>query len=135
MKHYFLDSSFVIAAGLARDQNHTRAASMWPLLLKSGVQLITTTFIFEEAVTFFNGKGEHALAVHFGNVLLSSKHVELLPVEWDLFDSAWTYFKQHEDKKYSFIDCMSFVVMKRENIAEALTFDGHFAQAGFALIP
>jgi uncharacterized protein len=135
MKRYFLDSSFVIDAGLMRDQNHARAAGIWPSLLNSGVQLVTTTFIFEEAVTFFNGKGEHSLAVHFGNVLLSSKHVELLSVGWEEFNSAWAYFIRHDDKKYSFIDCMSFVIMKREEITEALTFDGHFVQAGFVMLP
>ncbi len=135
MKHYFLDASFVIAAGLARDQNHERAAKMWPPLLQSGVRLVTTAFIFEEIVTFFNGKGEHALAVHFGNVMVSSEHVEKYRVGWDVFNAAWDYFVQHQDKRYSFIDCVSFVVMKRESIAEALTFDAHFTQAGFQIVP
>jgi uncharacterized protein len=134
MKRYFLDASFVIAAGLERDQNHELAAELWPRLLQSGVQLVTTAFIFEETVTFFNGKGEHDLAVHFGTVLLNSEHVEKVRVGWDLFNAAWEYFVQHHDKRYSFIDCVSFVVMKREAIAEALTFDSHFTQAGFQII-
>jgi uncharacterized protein len=134
MKRYFLDASFVIAAGLERDQNHEQAAEMWPRLLQSGVQLVTTAFIFEEVVTFFNGKGEHGLAVHFGNLLLTSKHVEKHRVGWDIFNAAWAYFVQHSDKRYSFIDCISFVVMQCEAIAEALTFDAHFTQAGFQIV-
>ena len=134
MKRYFLDSSFVIAAGLKRDQNHARAAEVWPQLLHSGVQLVTTAFVFEEVVTFLNRKGEHELAVHLGDVMLASPHVERYRVGWDVFKAAWTFFVQHQDKRYSLTDCISFVVMNRETIVEALTFDGHFTQAGFRAV-
>jgi predicted nucleic acid-binding protein len=134
MKRYFLDASFVIAAGLKRDQNHEPAAAMWARLLQSGVQLVTTAFVFEEIVTFFNGKGEHGLAVHLGTGLLSSPHVEKYGIGWEVFNDAWAFFAQHQDKRYSFTDCLSFVVMKREGITEALTFDAHFTQAGMQIM-
>jgi hypothetical protein len=34
---------------------------------------------------------------------------------------------QHEDKDYSAVDCLSFVVMLKLGIQEAWTFDDHFS--------
>lgn len=39
------------------------------------------------------------------------------------------------DKKFSFTDCASFVVMKERRLRKALTSDRHFKQAGFQPVP
>ncbi len=41
---------------------------------------------------------------------------------------------QHDDKTWSLTDCLSFVVTHECRIAEALTGDHHFVQAGFAAV-
>ncbi len=38
---------------------------------------------------------------------------------------------QHTDKDWTLTDCISFVIMRERNVAEALTGDHHFEQAGF----
>lgn len=38
------------------------------------------------------------------------------------------------DKEWSLTDCLSFVVMRRRDIAEAVTGDHHFEQAGFVAL-
>ena len=49
---------------------------------------------------------------------------------------AWQVFEQFNvDKKWSFTDCVSYVVMKQRNITEAFTFDHHFQQMGFTKLP
>lgn len=40
-------------------------------------------------------------------------------------------FRRRPDKCWSLADCLSFVVMQIEGIAEALTGDKHLEQAGF----
>jgi len=43
--------------------------------------------------------------------------------------------RSHEDKTYSLCDAMSFVVMARLGITDAIAFDRHFAEYGrFALL-
>jgi len=44
-------------------------------------------------------------------------------------------YESDNDKSYSLTDCISFTIMRQLNINNALTFDQHFAQAGFQKIP
>jgi predicted nucleic acid-binding protein len=43
-------------------------------------------------------------------------------------------YQKRGDKEWSLTDCILFVVMTREGIAEALTGDHHFEQAGFSIL-
>ena len=40
--------------------------------------------------------------------------------------AAFDYFRRHADKKYSTVDCLSFVVMDNLDIREALAVDEDF---------
>lgn len=51
-----------------------------------------------------------------------------------LFAQAREAFIKAKDKKYSFIDCLSFEIMKKKQITQTFTFDKHFKQAGFEII-
>ena len=44
------------------------------------------------------------------------------------------FFEQRRDKEWSLTDCLSFLVMRDEGIAQALTGDKHFEQAGFTAL-
>jgi uncharacterized protein len=44
--------------------------------------------------------------------------------------SAFALLGSHDDKGYSFCDALSFVVMERLHIKEAIAFDRHFRQYG-----
>jgi uncharacterized protein len=98
-------------------------------------RLITTSYVFDEVVTFFNSRKRHAKAVEIGNLLLASPSVQLIHVNETLFHEAWEYFIQHSDKSYSLTDCVSFTVMRRLRLRTALSFDEHFVQAGFRKEP
>lgn len=43
-------------------------------------------------------------------------------------------FAARPDKEWSLTGCVSFVIMQREGIADALTGDPHVEQAGFAIL-
>jgi uncharacterized protein len=70
-----------------------------------------------------------------GNLLLQSKHIEFIQVDANLLAEGWQYFQQHQDKDYSLTDCISFIVMRKQGITTAFTFDRHFEQAGFLKQP
>jgi predicted nucleic acid-binding protein len=132
----FLDASYVVAVEVDTDQRHTRAVEHWrSTRSETSTKLVTTSFVFDEISTFVNSRGRHRHAVEIGNRLLHSPTVHFIDVDRPLFDEGWAYFQQHDDKRYSLTDCISFVLMKRLGITTALTFDHHFRQAGFDVEP
>lgn len=135
MNDYFVDTSYLLALELVNDQNHHAAKAHWQQLVISLPSLVTTSYIFDEVVTYFNSRGHHQKAIQVGNNLLYSPSVELIQVDEVLFHAGWDYFQQHQDKQYSLTDCISFVVMQQRTIQTGLTFDQHFAQAGFQSEP
>lgn len=135
MNELFLDAGYLIALEASDDQYHSDAVEYWIDFRPAPVPLITTTFVFDEVVTFFNNRKNHSKAVELGNKLLQSEFVELIGVDEGLFARGWDYFQNHTDKRYSLTDCISFVVIQDRTINSALTFDKHFTQAGFKKIP
>ncbi|PIQ23652.1 nucleic acid-binding protein [bacterium (Candidatus Blackallbacteria) CG17_big_fil_post_rev_8_21_14_2_50_48_46] len=135
MSVLFLDTGYMIALEIASDQNHQTALNHWKNLVSGQPTLVTTSYVFDEIVTFFNSRGFHSKAVEIGNNLLSSPSINLIQVEEPLFQKAWLYFQKHHDKGYSLTDCLSFLVMEDLNIETALSFDKHFSQAGFQKLP
>jgi uncharacterized protein len=131
MSKVFLDTSYLLALELAKDQNHPAAKQHWQVIIQSLPSFVTTSYVFDEVVTFFNSRGHHAKAVRVGNNLLASISVELVHVDEPLFYEGWQYFQQRQDKDYSLTDCISFIVMKRLGASTAFTFDDDFVQAGF----
>ena len=135
MNCLFIDSGYFIALEALDDQNHKSASIHWQKLCKSLPQLLTTSYVFDEVITFFNSKDRHQKATELGKNILQSASIKLIHIDEPLFYKSWEYFQQHQDKSYSFTDCTSFVVMKQRKIKSALTFDRHFKQAGFEVLP
>ena len=135
MTSVFLDTGYVIALEAADDQHHDAAVQHWRGFTTQLPPLATTSYVFDEVVTFFNSRNQHAKASEIGNRLLRSPTVQLVHVDEALFYDAWQYFTQHSDKSYSLTDCVSFMVMERLGIRTALVFDQHFVQAGFEKLP
>jgi predicted nucleic acid-binding protein len=135
MTSLFLDTSYLIAVENAHDQHHQAASAHWASLLKSQRRLVTSSYVLVEVVTLLNNRRSHSKAVELGNNLLSSRIFNVVHVNEELFYEAWRYFQKYKDKRYSLADCVSFVLMKKLGITEALTFDKHFVQAGFGKLP
>ena len=136
MTSLFLDTSYLIALEIVDDQSHEAALTHWNGRMKAGsYSLVTSSYVLAETVTYLNNLRLHSKAVDVGNDLVSSRRVDLIHVNEELFYEAWSYFQKHADKTYSLTDCISFVLMKKLGIMEALTFDRHFTQAGFVKVP
>jgi predicted nucleic acid-binding protein len=54
-----------------------------------------------------------------------------MPPDGATFVQGVELYRNRSDKDWSLTDCISFVVMTREGITEALTADRDFEQAGF----
>jgi len=131
----FLDTSFIIALEDADDQNHQHAVAYWKGFKKNPRKLITTSYIFDETVTFLKKRISPEKAAEVGKLMLSSPTVELIHISEEHFDNGWKLFLKYHDKGFSFTDCISFLVMEEKGIKKALTFDEHFKQVGISVEP
>jgi len=135
MNTVFVDTGYLFALEIANDQQHHAATQHWHSIVGALPHLVTTSYVFDEFVTFFNSRGQHAKAMQVGNNLLQSPSVQFIHVDTALFYAGWAYFQRYQDKKYSLTDCISFIVMQQLGIQRSFTFDQHFVQAGFAKEP
>jgi len=58
----------------------------------------------------------------------------VIPASSELFEAGLELYRSRADKQWSMTDCISFVVMRREGITDALTADRRFEQAGFHVL-
>ena len=132
----FVDTGYLLALERRTDENHRRALGHWRSLRRRGLpRLVTTSYVFDEVVTYLNSRGLHASAVKTGRRLLGSPSVELVRVDDALFRASFDLLQRRPDKRYSLTDCVSFVLMRERGISVALTLDRHFEQEGFVMEP
>lgn len=65
------------------------------------------------------------------NGIKSSQNFDIIHIDEVADAKAWELLENRNDKEWSLVDSSSFVVMEALDIAEALTTDHHFEQAGF----
>ena len=61
----------------------------------------------------------------------ADRRIEVVPFQPELNEAAIALSRSRADKNWSLTDCLSFTVMERHGLTDALTTDRHFEQAGF----
>jgi predicted nucleic acid-binding protein len=124
----FVDTSFFVALLDPEDKNHTRAVEALESFQNRRLKdlLLTTNNVVLETITVARYEAGHALAVKAGEMLYGEKLARLHRTSAEEEAAAFAYLRKHEDKEYSAVDCLSFVVMEMLGIREALAFDSDF---------
>lgn len=65
------------------------------------------------------------------DALVENPDIELIWINEQVHRSAFALLLARQDKEYSLCDAVSFVLMRQQNIVQALTTDKHFEQEGF----
>jgi predicted nucleic acid-binding protein len=124
----FVDTLFIVALINKRDQYHHIALQFVKEF--ENYPLITTDAVLLEVGNALSSNYKNE-AFELIESFLESDDVEVIRLNPDLFDEALSLYKKHQDKSWGLVDCISFVVMKKYEVTQALTFDKHFIQAGF----
>jgi predicted nucleic acid-binding protein len=127
----FVDTSFVVALVNEKDQNHRLALELAERF--TGQRLVTTDAILLEIGNALSRNFKRQ-SVEIIEEFLTSDDVQVIHLHPPLFRKAFDLYKSRSDKVWGLIDCVSFVVMKDLGIAEALSADKHFDQAGFNIL-
>ena len=131
MTTVFADTFYFIALSNPRDAAHRRAVA-WTSSFVG--RIVTTTWILTEYGNHMCDPLNRQEFLDTLQDLRSNPDVFITPTDLALWDDGVQRFANRPDKEWSLTDCISFVVMEREGIVEALTGDHHFEQAGFTAL-
>ena len=67
----------------------------------------------------------------FADDVLADPEIEVVWISSSIHNEAMRLLRSQLDKAYSLCDAVSFLLMRQRRIADALTTDFHFDQAGF----
>jgi predicted nucleic acid-binding protein len=129
----FIDTSFFIALLTREDRFHARADEMWKTFLESDEPLLCSNYVLLETFSLIQSRlGLKAVAEFQRDV------VPLLLVEWvdgNSHGAGLAAVLAAQRRDLSLVDCVSFEVMRRKGVKNALTFDKHFQEQGFECLP
>ncbi len=134
MESVFVDTGAWLSLYDKRDQNHQKAKEVAIYLKDEKVHLITTDYIFDEAVTIIRMRVGHKEAINFGNSLLKSNVVKIVEIDDDFKKEAWNIFVKYKDHRFSYTDCTSFAVLSQMKIERVFGYDKHFESMQFTLL-
>jgi predicted nucleic acid-binding protein len=80
-------------------------------------------------------RASHLFAAERARALLGSKALAVLRADADDEIRAIELFAKFADQRVSFTDGVSIVLMRRQRLERAFTFDRHFVAAGFEIVP
>lgn len=134
----FVDTWAWYALSDTKDRDHESAQATNEALLDDDNTFVTTNFVVSEATTLIRYHLSHHAAVRFRRTLeelVDIELVELIRVSEEDELEAGRIFERYADQDFSFVDCLSFAVMRAQEIQTAFTGDKHFATMGFMLTP
>jgi len=73
--------------------------------------------------------------MRFLESLRQSSRLVKLHSDSEIEERAEAILARYSDHDFSYVDAVSFAVMRQRRIAEAFAFDPDFLTAGFALLP
>ena len=131
----FLDTGAFLARYLFRDQHHKQAAAAWSEIGRGGLRCFTSNFVLDETFTLLGRRAGYRFAVQRARLLYSSRVLTILrPGREDELEAVED-FEKFADQKVSFTDCISWILMRRNKLHRAFSFDEHYRMAGFELLP
>jgi len=129
----FIDTSAIYAVLDRDDEFHSAAHEVWTSLLSGDEDLVASNYVVLEAFALIQSRlGMDALR-GFNDEVLPALRAEWVSPE-DHLSGAQAVLAANK-RSLSLVDCTSFALMRRLRLRSAFTFDGHFAEQGFQVLP
>jgi len=128
MKTVFADTSYYLALLHTDDARHMEAIGF---SREASLRTVTTAWVLTEVANALSRASYRNAFVTMFQSLRFNPFVSIIPPSQEVFDLGLDLYAQRPDKDWSLTDCISFIVMQRHGLTDALTGDRHFQQAGF----
>jgi predicted nucleic acid-binding protein len=125
----FMDTVYIQALLNRHDDYHNRAKAIHHKVRNAAEVWVTEAILIEvgNALSATN----HSEAVQFIQLCYQIPNMKVVSVDTSLLNRGLDLYHSRPDKDWGLTDCISFVVMREQNLIDALTADRHFVQAGF----
>ena len=130
----FVDSGAWIALALTRDPFHLRAVEAWQTIAEHRACPYTSAPVVLETFTFLDRHATRDVAFAWKDSLNHVGGLTMLGCSAAEVELAWKYFTRRDLHKLSAVDATSFVLMTKQGIRKAFSFDHHFASVGFQIV-
>jgi|SRR5579885_3654966 len=132
MGRVFVDTGGFVALLVAEDRMHPRANAIFESAAQDGWTLVTTNIVVIETYSVLLARARHGrgAAIAFLDAVTADQGVVVERVRAEDESRAMALLRAHSDKAYSLCDALSFVVMERLEIRDAIAFDRHFREYG-----
>lgn len=126
----FLDTSAIYALADQADPRHVEAKERFETLLSLREVLLTHNYVLVESLALLQHRLGLAAALKLAR---SSSGFEVVWVEKPLHEEAARRLARTGKRRVSFVDHVSFLVMRSNGLKTALAFDPDFEEEGFQL--
>jgi predicted nucleic acid-binding protein len=130
----FIDTGAFVATSVAGDPHHEEAASLWMELLDGGAKPVASVPVVLETFTYLQRRLGEPVAQAWRAALSTIPRLRILDCTAADLGAAWAWFERRDLHKLGLVDATSFVLMKKQGIRRAFTFDIHFSAAGFKIL-
>jgi predicted nucleic acid-binding protein len=129
----FIDTSAFLAILNANDRFHPPAFQAWKEMLDSGATMTTSNYVLVETIAILQNRfGIEAVRLFEGDVI---PVIEIWWLDQSVHEQAVSDLFAANRRDLSLVDCTSFDLMRRNGFKQVFTFDHHFNQQGFEVIP
>jgi len=129
----FLDTSALLAILNAGDRFHQPAKQVWEEVLSTETTLITSNYILLETIALLQHRfGMEAVRL-FENEL--SVIIDVAWVDEATHRQGMSALLAANRRQLSLVDCTSFEIIRQGGVDKVFTFDPHFHEQGFDIIP
>jgi len=128
----FVDTSALYAVFAPSDAKHREAVAILRDFSRRRVALVTTDFVLLESYVLVHARTGSIGLLRYRSALERSAWLRQVTPSAEHQAQAWRLIAERPDKDYSFVDAVSFVVMRALGTEQAFTFDAHFSQEGFS---
>ena len=129
----YVDTSAIMSILYEGDVNHAKAIETWVNMAREETELVCNNYVFVETFSLLQRRYgmDKARA-------LQERIAPLLDIDWlnpEQHETATSNVLTANRRSLSLVDCSSFETMRRLRIETVFTFDEHFKEQGFIVIP
>jgi predicted nucleic acid-binding protein len=129
----FIDTAAFLAVLNSEDRYHQLARNAWTEIINDGSTLLTSNYVILETNALLQHRfGMDAVRLFAGDIL---PIIDIIWVDQSLHQQAMSALLAANRHDLSLVDCISFEVMRQKGLEKVFTFDRHFSEQSFEVIP